>query len=237
MSATLPKTVLLDLDDTILAYDDGVDECWRAACVRYAHRIPDADRLRAEISEYSRWYWSDPIRHREGRLDLMQARKNTVAQAMRRLGWQDDSLAGEMGELYSDLRDQRIEPFPGAIETLHELRRRGHRLGLVTNGSSALQRRKIRRFDLEKLFDCIVVEGEFGCGKPQARVFEHVLSQLGVPAGDACMVGDNLHADIAGANNVGIFSIWNDFRKEGLPENPPAKPGRIIHAIRELTLS
>ena len=91
------------------------------------------------------------------------------------------------------------------METVRKLRRRGIGLGLVANGSAQGQRAKIERFGLEALFDSIVVEGELGVGKPDPRVFLHALEQLGVAAGDAWMVGDNLQRDIGGTLGVGIY--------------------------------
>ena len=53
------------------------------------------------------------------------------------------------------------------------------------------------RFHLDRFFDCIVVEGEFGCGKPDERVFRHALSTVACDACDAWMIGDNLECQVA----------------------------------------
>ena len=53
-------------------------------------------------------------------------------------------------------------------------------------------------------------------------------------AGEVWMVGDNLEWDIFGAQSVGIFSVWNDYRRRGLREDAPAVPDRTIHALSEL---
>ena len=51
------------------------------------------------------------------------------------------------------------------------------------------------------------------------------------------MIGDDLNRDILGAQNVGVFSVWNDWRKKGLPDNTSIKPDRTITAISELVLA
>jgi FMN phosphatase YigB (HAD superfamily) len=48
------------------------------------------------------------------------------------------------------------------------------------------------------------------------------------------MVGDNLYADVGGAQAVGIYGIWIDWRGNGLPDNTPAIPDRIIRSILQL---
>jgi putative hydrolase of the HAD superfamily len=107
-------------------------------------------------------------------------------------------------------------------------------LALITNGSMRIQRLKIDKFKLDRFFDHILVEDEFGVGKPEKTVYLHVLDRLGRTPQEAWMVGDNLECDVFGPQRVGIFSIWNDFEKTGLPRNPPARPDRIIHSLAEL---
>lgn len=77
-------------------------------------------------------------------------------------------------------REEAIEPFPGAINTLQTLRECDVQLALLTNGSAEMQRRRIERHRLVPLCDYILIEGEFGVGKPDERVYLHVLDQLKV---------------------------------------------------------
>ena len=48
------------------------------------------------------------------------------------------------------------------------------------------------------------------------------------------MVGDNLEADIRPARELGLHTVWVDHDRSGLPAHPPARPHRVVHAIREL---
>ena len=77
------------------------------------------------------------------------------------------------------------------------------------------------------------IEGEFGIGKPDKRVFLHSLKQLGVEPGDAWMVGDHLTNDVEGAQNAGLVGIWVDWRGDGLPDSTSVQPDRIVNAISE----
>ncbi len=232
----LPCAILFDLDDTILAYDSAGDGCWQEACARYAEDIrgPKPADLGAAIQEQSRWFWSDPERFRQGRLNLVDARRQVMARVLESLGAPNPDAAQKIALLRTELHEQRVVPFPGAMDVLQQLHKTGIRMGLVTNGASDKQRAKIHRHSLAPLFGCIVVEGEFGCGKPDERVFRHALAQLDTPPGDAWMVGDNLLHDIAAAQALGITGIWHDFRGRGLPADAPCVPKRIIHRLGDL---
>ncbi|MFZ4394275.1 MAG: HAD family hydrolase [Kiritimatiellia bacterium] len=234
----LPRVILFDLDDTIVAYDAASEGCWREACTRYADQISGVtpDELCVVIQRQSEWFWSDAERFRQGRLNLAEARRQVVSGALATLGLACPEAARAIAHLRTELHEQRIAPFPGAIAVLQQLHAAGIRLGMVTNGSSDKQRAKINRYQLTPFFDCIVVEGEFGCGKPDDRVFRHALSQLKADPAETWMVGDNLRHDIAPAQALGVTGIWHDFRGKGLPADAPCQPRRIIRQLTELLL-
>jgi putative hydrolase of the HAD superfamily len=114
------------------------------------------------------------------------------------------------------------------------LRARGVKLALITNGEAREQRRKITRFDLAPLFDCVIVEGEFGAGKPDPAVYAHALDSLGATPDQAWMVGDNLEWEVAVPKQLGLYTVWVDFAQQGLPPDALAQPDRIIHNLAEL---
>lgn len=206
-----PAAILLDLDDTIVAFDSVADMCWRSLCNRYAHDAgATPEGLFAAISRIRQWYWSDPDRHRSGRRDLRGARQCIVSQAFVELGLPHIDIALQLVEDYSTERLQLVAPFPGAIETLKELQNQGVALALLTNGDAAGQRAKIQRFDLVRYFSCIVIEEEFGTGKPDAAVFQHALRSIGHNPEDAWMIGNSLEFDIAPALELGMQGVLID---------------------------
>lgn len=163
-SIHFPRGVLIDLDDTIVDEGLHMQECWHAVCASAGMRLGvSPEDLLAAIGEKRDWFWSDSGRHREGRLDLPAATTRIVRDALQALGFEGaDGVAREIAQEYRSMREERVELFPDAVETLERLREAGARLALMTNGAKDAQWRKIRRFDLERHFDCIIVEGEFG---------------------------------------------------------------------------
>jgi len=140
--------------------------------IEYALRLGmSVEQLSTTHQQVSGWYWSDAERNRLGRLDLRAARRQVLKLVLARLDIDRPALGDEMADAFTLRRELLFKPFPGTIETLKELQRHGIRMGLLTNGNSEFQRSKIQRFDLARYFEVIIVEGEFGVGKPDQRVF------------------------------------------------------------------
>ena len=232
----LPEAVLFDLDDTIVDHRPSTEELWKELCYRYAGYLDgvSGDTLLEAVDRARHWYWSDEDRHRWGRLNLIQARRKFVAAAFTALEIDNPGVSEDLADSFTREREERVILSPGAVETLKRLRGSGIKLGMITNGASDMQRRKIEQYGLAPYFECITIEGEFGAGKPDISIFTHTLEQLGTPPEKAWMVGDDLGRDIKGARNTGIYSVWVDWQTGGLPESPPAIPDRIISSISEL---
>lgn len=228
----LPHAVLVDLDDTIVDGSAVVD-CWEDACACCAP-VLDPRTVLAEILRLRDWFWSDPTRHRQGRLDLGAARRQIARTALVSIGCDDDTLAARIAERYDRCRDARTALFPGAIEALTWLRESGCRLALITNGAGDAQRQKIARFQLEPLFDVILVEGELGFGKPDERIYRMALTELAAAPRDTWMIGDNLEWDVGQPQKLGVTGIWVDATGAGLPAPCAVCPDLIIRGLREL---
>ena len=228
--------MLLDLDDTLLDYSGGVDDCWTAACTtgceNGARDVMNA--LVPAIVDSRRWFWDDPTRHRRERVNMLGAWTKIVEHALTTLGRPDPALAAAIAAEFARRRRERMQLFPDALTCLAAWRAGGVRLGMVTNGDASQQRDKIARHALAEYFDVIVIEGEFGAGKPDEAVYRHALATLGARAEDTCMVGDHLDFDVAGAQQLGMRGIWIDRAGAGLPAGCAVRPDRIIRTLSEL---
>jgi len=229
------KTLLVDLDDTLLDYSGGVDECWTEACEALgAPAGLDTAALVDSVRKARRWFWDDPERHRRERVDMLGAWSKIVAEGLARLERPDRALAAAIAEDFAARRWDVMQLFPGVVEALGRLRDGGVTMALVTNGDRSQQRRKIERYDLARFFDVILIEGEFGAGKPEASVYRHVLDRLGVPAREAWMVGDHLEWDVAAPQRLGLRGIWVDRERVGLAAGTDVRPHRIIKEFPEI---
>ena len=181
-------------------------------------------------------FWDSDRQARAGRLDLLAARRTIFKEALSSLAAAspEPALVDAMARRYTVLRDEAVTPFRGALAALERLRGNGVRLALLTNGSTEKQWGKIRQFGLTGFFDHIQVQGDLGFGKPDVRAFRYALAALDVQPDQAWMVGDNLLADIEGAQRAGIFAVWIDAHGSGVDTRDGVTPDRVVNSIDEL---
>ncbi|MDE6317717.1 MAG: YjjG family noncanonical pyrimidine nucleotidase, partial [Muribaculaceae bacterium] len=94
---------------------------------------------------------------------------------------------------------------PGADRVLRHLKKRGYKIGILSNGFSGVQHQKLRSSGIEPLIDCVVLSDDVGVNKPDRRIYDHALQLSGATPRESVMIGDNPATDIAGAVNAG----WN----------------------------
>jgi putative hydrolase of the HAD superfamily len=230
-----PRAVFFDLDDTLLDTSGGVDASWQATAAEFAPQLGcEAEPLRAAIRKQLMEFWSNESAvEKEWRTRLHEARRHNVDLALRGEGL-DPGMAEEISQAYWIQQHSRMQLFADALETLESLGGAGFQLGLITNGPSDMQREKIARFKLEQYFQVIVIEGEFGYGKPSPRVFRHALKAVGRRAHEAWHVGDNLYADVAGAQAAGLHAAWIHRDRLELKDDAAAVPDRVVAHLTEL---
>jgi len=230
-----PRAIFFDMDDTLLDGVAAMTAAWDAVCADAAPGCAcEPAFLRDAIRREGAKFWADEAAVGHWRLDLDGARAIVVRNALAAEGF-DTARAQEMATTYARLHREHLRPFEDAVPTLEALRGAGFRLGLLTNGPRPLQRDKIDRFGFERYFDVIVIEGEFGRGKPEREVFTHALTSVGAEASEAWHIGDNLYADIAGAQSVGIHAAWIHRDRLQMKDNGPAIPDRVIAHLCDVT--
>ncbi len=231
-----PAAILLDLDDTIITWDSVAEQSWKKVCYDFSDTTNGlrADVLIQNVNIVREWYLSNPERYRYARLNLPAYRREIMKLAFSRLGINDDKLAVAIADAYGIEREEAVYIIPGASESLQYWKKQKTKLALISNGAAEAQRRKIKRFKLSGFFNYILIESEFGAGKPEKRVFLKACRELNIAPSQAWMVGDNLELDISGAQNAGIYSVWVDWQGKGLPAYSPIVPDKIIQSIAEL---
>jgi putative hydrolase of the HAD superfamily len=234
---TLPRAILFDLDDTILAAGERLEILTLIAGEFEAELAPLRPKeIAGQLDAALAAFWSDPERHKIARFGLPQARQQVITEAFLATGapHMTEELAARFAGQFSARRDRSTDFFPGARETIEALKARGVLLALVTNGDSVTQRAKVERFSLAPLFDHIQIEGEHDFGKPDERAYLHAMAALGVAAHETWMVGDHLEWEVVAPQKLGIYAIWHDGHGQGLPEGSTVRPDRIVRAISEL---
>lgn len=111
----------------------------------------------------------------------------------------------ELYELFARPEVWRL--FPDAVETLADVRRRGLKVGLLSNWDHRL-RPVLEGLGLMPLLDAVTISFEVGVEKPDAKIFHAACSALGVARGEEVLhVGDSYRDDVLGALAVGMGAV------------------------------
>lgn len=102
----------------------------------------------------------------------------------------------------------RVVLAPAAREALDRARTGGWTCVIVTNGRTVQQETKIRNTGLDRLVQGWVVSETVGHTKPDPEIFHAAAATVGLPLTGAWVIGDSPHADIAGADALGLRSAW-----------------------------
>src|SRR3989442_1511131 len=152
-----------------------------------------------------------------------------ISAALQELGYQlepEDPRIALAVEAYFSAFVDYASPIHGTVDMLATLKTR-YRLGLLSNLTHAPAAfRIIDKLGMTPFFDAVLVSGQLGYRKPHPRVFQALLEQLGTPKEQTAFVGDNLEADVQGAQQMGIQPIWMTYvqSQKALEALGPADP-------------
>jgi putative hydrolase of the HAD superfamily len=188
------RAVLFDLDGTLLDRDATVanllDEQVQAFDV-----LSPADREKFKASIIS----LDDHGHRDKRevYTLLAPAFGLSADLV-------DDLVADFWVRYA----RYCRPCVGVMATLTTLRDRALRLGIVTNGTVAIQNGAIDAIGVRPFMDAVLISEAEGIRKPTAEIFHRAAARLRVPPAACAFVGDHPDVDVAGANAAGLVGIW-----------------------------
>lgn len=208
------KGILLDLDDTLYTYEP----CHQKALSVTIEFASNLVKKNKDIIASA---------YKQARSDIHLELKESAASHNRMLyfqrmyellGWNAQTITLETYDLYWNtfleemLLDEDTRNF---IEQTKNIK-----ICLVTDLTTHIQHRKIKRLNIEDYIDYMVSSEEAGKEKPHPYMFMLALKKLQLNVNDVIMIGDNLRKDIIGASNLGIHSFYLSSKKvnEVLPE-------------------
>lgn len=251
------ETIIFDLDDTLLYDQKSVKTAFEKTC-EYAATKYDVEPAKLEESvreaartlyqgyetyDYTVMIGINPFEGLWGTFDdptpQFQKMKEIVpgyraaswTNGLKAFGIEDATFGQELGERF--VAERKVSPFfyEDTFAVLDELKGK-YQLVLLTNGAPSLQNLKLEITpEIVPYFDHIVISGDFGKGKPDASIFEHVMEKAGVTKDNGIMVGDNLMTDILGSNRVGMRNVW--INRENKPKNPDVTPTYEVTSLTE----
>ena len=251
------KCVLSDLDDTLVPEMEPERETLLITCGLATERYgTNAELMVATVGEacaklwgkwnrrdlyssiaYSGWegLWGPPDLPDDGLGNdaetITRYKHDAWDAVLAQHGTEDIELRDSIIERHRTERISRLRPYLGVEELLMQVSAK-YPLGLVTNGSPAVQRFKLERAGLSGFFSAVVTSGDVGFGKPDPKPFLSALESLGVDPDSAVMIGNSWRSDVQGANNLGIASIG--FNQQSLPSGEGSPPSIEVSSLRQI---
>lgn len=122
---------------------------------------------------------------------------------------------------------------PGAVDLLDYLKGKGYTLVVISNNDGRAEE-KCEEVSIREYFDLILDSTKLDLIKPDARIFNHALTELDLNSREVIHVGDMYGADVMGGMNAGIDVIWLNHRKiEGL-SHPLIKEVAELSELKEI---
>lgn len=213
---------IFDLGNTLMSIPREFDE---EECLARVLGLPDSDSVRSIIYRICD---REPGLSVESFLEHFDAAVNPAADSVLReqllRAWMESIDAAILSE--------------GALSLLDDLRARGIRLALVSN-TPPTSHLIVDRLGLRERFDSLVFSCDVGFLKPDPRIFQCALTQLGTGCDQTVVVGDKIRTDILGGAILGLKSILLETRMQSIVEDGRGYVDAIIpslDAIRETRL-
>jgi len=202
------QNIFFDLDHTIWDFEanakDSIHEVFHQTNLR-ERGIEDFDLFFDHYSVHNTRLWD---LYTKGRIKQDVLKWKRMYLAMLDFKIADEALAREMDKQFLTILPTKSKVFPHTFEILDYLLEKNYRLHLITNGFDAIQAGKLKSSNLENYFEEVVTSEASGSLKPKPEIFQYALQAAKAEKTSSIMIGDNQDADIAGANNVGIDTVW-----------------------------
>ncbi len=235
------RVVLFDLGSTLIYFD----AAWLEVIPRATLAL--SDTLRRHGLNLPREEFANRFQQRM--YEYYQQRESEFIEYTTQRILQDLLAEIGMGGISPHLLRRALDEFYGTTQahwrveddahpTLSRLLEEGYRLGLISNASDALDvHQLVDKAALRNYFEQILISAEVGIRKPHPRIFQLALDFFHVQPAEAVMVGDTLGADILGANQIGIRSIWIT-RRADTPDNrdhlDTIQPSATVSTLQEI---
>jgi putative hydrolase of the HAD superfamily len=223
--ASTLRAVFFDVGNTLLQPHPSVSEVVRQVLAEegHIHDLRAIDELMPLVDEYyeDRYrsddtFWTDEDR-------TSQVWVGMYSLLCRKLGI-DIGAEQIAARVYQEFGDPaRWRAYPDVEPAFERLKRRGLRLGLISNWDNRLSG-LIDGLGLGAQLDTIVSSADVGLHKPDPRIFELACERLGVEPSEAAHVGDHHYADIVGAQAIGMRPVLIDRHAE----SPAWRQGYVV---------
>ena len=208
-SISMPyKDLFFDLDHTIWDFELNSKETLWDLHLKYeleAKGINNFDEFYSIYSVHNHRLWD---RYSKGFIKQEELRWKRIYLSLLDYKIADEALSKEMSVDYLTILPDKKNLFPYTIEILEYLKSKDYSMHLITNGFESVQFKKIKNSNLADYFTEVITSEASNSLKPNKEIFEYALKASNAKLETSIMIGDNEDADIQGAINAGMDSIF-----------------------------
>lgn len=202
------KHVFFDLDHTLWDFDKNSELTFE--------KIFNIHNVDIELNDFLEIYVPINFKYwklyREEKVTKTQLRFGRLKDAFDALRVEvSDDLINTLSEDYINYLSNFNNVFEGAHDILDYLST-NYTLHIITNGFAEAQDKKIKASKMSHYFKTITNSEMVGVKKPNPKIFNYALQQADASPEESIMIGDSVEADIEGALNVGIDTIYFDYK-------------------------
>lgn len=199
--------VFIDIDDTLLDFTKCANDAIKSACNKFG--VPYTTTLVDTFHPINLDLWHRLEKKEVTKEKLFDTRFQIVFD---KLGIKADGIAFET--VFRENFHESAILVDGARDLLEYLRSK-YKVYVASNASMHQQTNRMKKAELDGYIDGYFVSEEIGFPKPQKEFFDACFKALpDVKPQDVVMIGDSLSADIKGACEYGLKTIWYNHRNE-----------------------
>lgn len=226
--------LLFDLDDTVLDFQ-------QAQSVALSLFLSQAGVPETELELYIQTYKS--INHQlweqleQGLVTREKVQNTRFSKLFEYFGIIKDGEV--LAKQYSAILSKQGHTLEGALPFLNQLKDKGFRLFAASNGFLNIQTGRLQVSGLDQIFEKVFISEALGASKPELAFFQALAADIeGFDPAKALMIGDSLTADIQGAYEAKLDSVWfNPNKKENLSHIIPTYEVQNYEELKKILYS
>jgi putative hydrolase of the HAD superfamily len=199
------RMIFFDIDQTLINHQQAQDTAALLFWQRFSSLLP-------YVSEEFCQHWQTVMEKHfttfmQGEITFVEHRRRRMRELFQEAElYLTDDEADSRFTVYLEHYEDNWALFDDVLPCLNALSNR--RLGIISNGNTEQQTKKLDQTGIAERFEIIVVSEEAGVSKPKPDIFLRACRQSGVKEGQCYYIGDNLQNDALAAELVGIQGIW-----------------------------
>jgi putative hydrolase of the HAD superfamily len=224
------RHLFFDLDHTLWDFDTNAKESLGELYSMFeleARLVSPFELFYATYSKHNTILWD---RYEKGFISSEDLKWKRMWRSLLDFKIGDEVLAKEMSAKFLAILPTKNKVFDYTFEILDYLTKKEYSIHLITNGFEKTQWSKLNNSNLAKYFTHVITSEASNSMKPRKEIFEYALKMTNGNARECIMIGDNPEADIQGALNAGLDSIFVNHTRAGCS----IKSTHTIYHLKEL---